>query len=326
MTKAVAQYNLSGELVAIYGSVTEAAGQNHLSRYALYRLLRKNTRVYKDYIWQAVESPNAIPQNIPVNLVTNTNLRKKLGLTKLKYPSEDISLLDLEGEIWKPLPDYEVYYMVSNLGRIKRLERWGYSCNGRKRFLEEKIEKQSCEYRHSKQGKQLLSTLLIHIRIDNVQIGIIVARAVYSAFVKKLKSFSEEMLFVLHKDLNPFNNCVENLYLATKKELSKRNIQEGMTSLDAFMKNKEKVDERKRKPVSQYNLHGEFIRSYRSIKDAKRATGIDEKTIIMNAKGKTNRAGGYLWQYGTDTNNLDNEIPTPFESNVQKNDIIEHIQ
>jgi len=192
--------------------------------------------------------------------------------------------------------------------------------------MEEKIERQYCIKRHLKQERQPLTTLLFNFSVDDIHLGFIVARAVYSTFVKKLKNGWEEMLFVLHKDLDPFNNCVENLYLATGKELNKRNIQEGMSSLDAFMKNKEKVDERKRKPVSQYNLHGEFIRSYRSIKDAKRATGIDEKTIIMNAKGKTNRAGGYLWQYGTDTNNLDNEIPTPFESKVQKNDIIVHIQ
>jgi len=66
--------------------------------------------------------------------------RGKKGIQKLcmasreKYPFEDMNLLDLEGEIWKPLPDYEEYYMVSNLGRIKWLPRTIYYCDGRSLF------------------------------------------------------------------------------------------------------------------------------------------------------------------------------------------------
>ncbi|MDR3338904.1 MAG: hypothetical protein LBT25_02205 [Candidatus Symbiothrix sp.] len=320
MPKAVAKYNLSGELVAIYASVKEAAEQNHMSCVTLHRLLCKNTPSREGYIWQAAESPDAIPQNIspipaiPVKPVINTNLRKKLGLTKLKYPCEDIYLLDLEGEIWKPIPDYEVYYMVSNMGRIKRLERWVYFYDGRKYFLEEKIERQFFEDRYSKQGKPSLTTLLFHFNVDYIQFGFIVARAVYSAFVKKLKRGKGKMLYVLHKDLDPFNNCVENLYLATGKELNKRNRQEGLSNLDAFVKELEKVFERKRKPVSQYSLHGEFINSYSSITGANKATGVCGSGIIMSAKGKAYHAGGYLWRYGTDTNNLDTERPTPIEN------------
>lgn len=33
------------------------------------------------------------------------------------------NLESLEGEIWKPIPDYENFYEVSNLGRVKSLER-----------------------------------------------------------------------------------------------------------------------------------------------------------------------------------------------------------
>ena len=34
-------------------------------------------------------------------------------------------------EIWKDIPDYEGYYQVSNLGRIKRLERISIQSNGK---------------------------------------------------------------------------------------------------------------------------------------------------------------------------------------------------
>ena len=32
---------------------------------------------------------------------------------------KNLSLENIEGEIWKDIPDYEGYYQASNLGRIK---------------------------------------------------------------------------------------------------------------------------------------------------------------------------------------------------------------
>jgi hypothetical protein len=38
------------------------------------------------------------------------------------YPYQNRSLEDMDGEIWKPVKGYEEYYLVSNLGRVKKLE------------------------------------------------------------------------------------------------------------------------------------------------------------------------------------------------------------
>lgn len=40
--------------------------------------------------------------------------------------SKELDLEDLPNEIWKDIPDYEGLYQVSNLGRIKSLERYVY--------------------------------------------------------------------------------------------------------------------------------------------------------------------------------------------------------
>lgn len=45
-------------------------------------------------------------------------------------------------EIWKDIPEYEGHYQVSNLGRVKSLERIAFSDSGRKRNLSERIIKQ----------------------------------------------------------------------------------------------------------------------------------------------------------------------------------------
>ena len=47
--------------------------------------------------------------------------------------SQSLSLDDLPGEIWKPIPDYEGLYEVSNKGRIKSLDRLVTMSNGRVR-------------------------------------------------------------------------------------------------------------------------------------------------------------------------------------------------
>src|SRR4051812_25867681 len=42
-------------------------------------------------------------------------------------------------EIWKPVSGYEGFYEISNLGKIKSLERYVYRSLGHKRIVREKI-------------------------------------------------------------------------------------------------------------------------------------------------------------------------------------------
>lgn len=248
MPKIVAQYSLKGNLVNIYPSVKQAALQNNLSIDFLYHLLRKEKRAYKGYIWQAVMNEQSIPDRIGATSekpLISSYLRKKLGLTMRKYPFEDLNLLDLEGEEWHPVPDFEEYYMVSNLGRIKWLSRWIYSCDGRKRFEDEKIVRQYIIKKNLKDGSPGLYSLRFYVRIENYKQSMIVSRTVYSAFVKKLNSKETDGLFILHRDLDGFNNRVENLYTATREETAKRNIREGMMipyDIAGFVKQKSRWD------------------------------------------------------------------------------------
>ena len=36
---------------------------------------------------------------------------------------ENMDLKPLPGEVWRPFPNYEDWYQVSNLGRVKRMDR-----------------------------------------------------------------------------------------------------------------------------------------------------------------------------------------------------------
>ena len=49
------------------------------------------------------------------------------------------------------------------------------------------------------------------------------------------------------------------------------------------------------KPVAQYDLNGNFIRNWTSIKDAK--TKLNINNIPAVCKGKAKQSGGYIWKY-----------------------------
>ena len=52
--------------------------------------------------------------------------------------------------------------------------------------------------------------------------------------------------------------------------------------------------------VKQYDLNGNFIKEYVSIKQASRELGISDSSIIDVCKGKSHTAGNYIWRYTTD--------------------------
>ena len=51
------------------------------------------------------------------------------------------------------------------------------------------------------------------------------------------------------------------------------------------------------KPVSQYSLEGKFIKTYPSVREAERQTGINNTSISACCNGKRKTAGGYIWKH-----------------------------
>ena len=51
------------------------------------------------------------------------------------------------------------------------------------------------------------------------------------------------------------------------------------------------------KSVNQYDMDGNYIKSYISLSEASRETGISISNISKNIRGQANRAGGYIWKY-----------------------------
>lgn len=106
-------------------------------------------------------------------------------------------------EIWKDIKDYEGYYQISNLGRVKTLERITIIPNA-KRLEKERILK--LNERNNYKTIQLIK--------NNKRKSYQVHRLVAQAFIENPLNKP----FINHKDYNTRNNRVENLEWCTQKE------------------------------------------------------------------------------------------------------------
>ena len=98
-------------------------------------------------------------------------------------------------EIWKDIPEYEGKYQVSNLGRVKSLQRWG----GTRFYNREYILN---NYVNKKNGY-----VYVYLTKNNKSKNIRLHRLVAQAFISNPNNY----LYINHIDGNKENNCIDNL-------------------------------------------------------------------------------------------------------------------
>ena len=163
-------------------------------------------------------------------------------------------------ETWKDIEGYEGLYQVSNLGRVKSLFRY-------KKQLKLEITKNGyvrimlCKNKKRKRH-------LVH-------------RLVAEAFIPN----PNNLPCVNHKDENKQNNCVDNLEFCT----SKYNCNYGNRNT--------RISKNSKKQINQYDLDGNFIQSWHSIKEASDFYNISASAIVLCLENIHNTCGGYIWKY-----------------------------
>lgn len=115
----------------------------------------------------------------------------------------------MQKEIWRDVVGYEGYYQVSNLGRVKSVDRVILDKNGHEYHYKERIMKL---YKNAK------GYLNVSLTKNCKTKAYLVSRLVAIAFIPNTNNFPQ----VGHKDdsRNKENNCVENLYWTTNLENS----------------------------------------------------------------------------------------------------------
>lgn len=102
-----------------------------------------------------------------------------------------------------------------------------------------------------------------------------------------------------HIDGNKLNNNINNLEYVTQRENCikawENNLCENVRE-KAFKREHSKEIKTSR-AVIQYDLKGNEINSFVSVRDAQRQTGINNSNIIACCKYKKRIAGGYVWRY-----------------------------
>lgn len=58
------------------------------------------------------------------------------------------------------------------------------------------------------------------------------------------------------------------------------------------------------KTVNKFMPNGDFIESYHSTRQAERETGVDNSSISRCCNGKSLTAGGYVWKYNENAEEL----------------------
>ncbi len=188
-------------------------------------------------------------------------------------------------EIWKDVIGFEGLYQVSNLGRVKSLDRKVNSRYGINRIISGKIL------------KKLINTkgyLYVDLKRKCKGKKHLIHRLVAQAFIPNPENKPQ----VNHIDGNKQNNCVSNLEWNTISE----NQQHAFANHLNHPNNVGKFGKKHPKSIKilMFDNAMNYIKCFDSIADAERTLKINSSHISKCCRKKLKTAGGFIWRYMND--------------------------
>ena len=142
--------------------------------------------------------------------------------------------------------------------------------------------------------------LRVTLTVENTPHYFNIRRLIYKTFINSHLHYQKDKLYIINIDGNGYNNRPENLKAVTHSEKQLRAIGRGRV-LPSILKTADRSNWKKnystRKPIAQYDLKGNLIKEYPSIKEAARQNHLEDKAIIQVAKGLYKQWNGFIWQY-----------------------------
>lgn len=178
-------------------------------------------------------------------------------------------------EIWKDVPGYEGHYQVSNMGRIKSLERTFVRNNGKSDHAVFRTKERILKNQTQTQGYSQIVLSKDGIR-KTFRINVLVAKLFVENPLKKS--------YVNHIDGNKKNNQASNLEWVTAKENIVHAYKHGL------------LDHYKRK-VLQLDESNNVLNRFDSLKDAAEYVGGNKCGICEACRGRRKHSYGYKWKY-----------------------------
>ena len=200
-------------------------------------------------------------------------------------------------EKWKDIVGYEGLYQVSNLGRVKSLQRTILCNTGVYTTVNERI---------LSAADKGLGYMVVGLNKNGIHKTARVHRLVAVAFIPNPNGFS----LINHKDKNPKNNRIDNLEWCDYKynnNYADHNLL--LSKSQSF-------------PVLQYSIDGKFIARYYGATEASKKLGIDKVSIRACCRGKLQTSGGYIWKYENSDKDISKPIFKPFNSKMSRETVL----
>lgn len=164
--------------------------------------------------------------------------------------------------IWKDIKDYEGLYQINNYGEIKSLHNY----RGKGNILTPIIKRGYYE---------------IGLRKNGIRKWHLVHRLVANAFIPNSNNLPQ----INHKDENKLNNDINNLEWCTVKYNN---------CYGSRLKRVSNTNKLKKK-VIQFDLKGNKLNVFNSIKEASRQTKTDSTDISKCINNKRKTANNFVW-------------------------------
>jgi len=121
-----------------------------------------------------------------------------------QYLFQNRTPLTLKSERWKDIPGFEGSYQVSNLGRVKSLDRFVPHNRCGKQFVKGRILRQNIKKHYNHFTEDYMVILQVTLMLENRRYEFSVRRLVYAAF-KDPSVLSNNKRMVVSKDGDGYN-------------------------------------------------------------------------------------------------------------------------